>query len=228
MSKTITVQCPGCQRQLQMPVSTTSKVCQCANCARQFIPSARPAQVGDDSNPEMELATPIDQTEEDLETLAERARFRREMESQALDWSDWNATMRSVKRGALAGIVGSIPATLAMMVCFFEPDRPARLEEVFLGVAGFHALIYSLFGAATAFILPFLSSVQRIVTSGLIYLACLAFLVSISAKTLNGGLESELFAMIATIFVCFVVSLFYGMFIKKDFSPKQEDEEQEA
>lgn len=110
------VKCPNCERTLQLPEDALGRECQCPSCHRVFRPTTAGYE-GDGSPAAIEvpdIRIGPDDPADDLEILAERKRYLREIEGdnpEAIEEQErWTATKRAAIYGFAVGIVAGIIA----------------------------------------------------------------------------------------------------------------------
>lgn len=124
------IKCPNCERKLQLPAEGVVGECQCPHCRVVFVPAGSPelrsrmkATTEDLSDPAFDAREPndIDPGDRELEILAERRRFLREIEEDHAEiFADENR-WRQRKQAAVIGFfigLGTGGATL-----FFHSSR---------------------------------------------------------------------------------------------------------
>lgn len=136
------VKCPSCERDLQLPEDALGRECQCPSCHRVFRPNG-PRNDFLDPMDVPDIRMHPDDARDDLEILAERQRFLRQIEqddSEGIDESTrWNASKRAAKYGLAAGF------GVGVLTLFIPSKQP--IDAPFAGL-GFVAII----GALIAFV----------------------------------------------------------------------------
>src|SRR4051794_31075061 len=115
------IHCPNCERRLQLPDGASVASCECPACHEVFTPGSPGRARFQQRTPRIDANSDIDPSEmridistqeADVDVLAERRRYQRELEDTYADElvpdRRWNKCKQSAKAGFVCGIVGAV------------------------------------------------------------------------------------------------------------------------